>query len=61
MRLNREKLLNLWDLEDMPACDAGMQLVESFLMSCGEAVDRFWRRGAGGSSSADHGELHGTG
>ncbi|MDW5266960.1 MULTISPECIES: hypothetical protein [Acidobacteriaceae] len=45
MRLNREKLLNLWDLEDMPACDAGMQLVQAFLLSCGEAVDRFGEEG----------------
>jgi len=30
MRLNREKLLGLWDVEDMPACKAGMQLVEVF-------------------------------
>ena len=45
MRLNREKLLSLWDLEDMPACKAGMQLVEAFLVSCGEAVDRFGEEG----------------
>lgn len=45
MRLNREKLLSLWDLEDMPACDADMQLVEAFLVSCGEAVDRFGEEG----------------
>lgn len=41
MRLNREKLLSLWELEDMPLCDTGMQLVEAFLVNCGEAVDRF--------------------
>jgi hypothetical protein len=45
MRLDREKLLSLWDLEDMPACDAGMQLVEAFLVSCGEAIDRFGEEG----------------
>jgi hypothetical protein len=45
MHLNREKLLSLWDLEDMPECDAGMQLVEAFLVSCGEAVDRFGEEG----------------
>ena len=45
MRLNREKLLSLWDLEDMPACDAGMQLVEAFLVSYGEAIDRFGEEG----------------
>lgn len=31
----------------MPACDAGMQLVEAFLVSCGEAVDRFGEKGPG--------------
>ena len=45
MRLNREKLLGLWDVEDMPACKAGMQLVEAFLVSCGQAVDRFGEEG----------------
>jgi hypothetical protein len=45
MRLNREKLLRLWVLEDMPACKAGMHLVEAFLVSCGEAVDRFGEEG----------------
>jgi hypothetical protein len=45
MRLNREQLLSLWKPEDMPACEAGMQLVEEFLVSCGEAVDRFGEEG----------------
>jgi len=45
MRLDREKLLSLCDLEDMPACDAGIQLVEAFLVSCGEAIDRFGEEG----------------
>jgi hypothetical protein len=41
MHLSREKLLSLWDLEDMPACETGMHLAEAFLLSCGEALDRF--------------------
>ena len=45
MRLNKEKLLSLWDLEDMPACDAGTKLVEAFLVTCGEAIDRFGEEG----------------
>jgi hypothetical protein len=45
MRLNREKLLSLWELEDMPVCDAGMQMVEGFLVTCGEAIDRFREEG----------------
>lgn len=41
MPLSREKLLSLWNLEEVPTCDAGMQLAETFLVSCGEALDRF--------------------
>jgi hypothetical protein len=41
MRLNRDKLLTLWDTEDLPACESGMQLAEAFLLSCAEAVNRF--------------------
>jgi hypothetical protein len=41
MRLRREQLLSLWELEDMPACEAGMKFIEGFLTTCGEAVDRF--------------------
>ena len=40
MHLKRQKLLSLWELEDIPACDNGMRLAESFLLNCGEAVDR---------------------
>jgi hypothetical protein len=40
MRLRREKLLSLWELEDMLACEAGMKFIEEFLTTCGEAVDR---------------------
>jgi hypothetical protein len=45
MRLNKERLLGLWNLEDMPACDAGTQQVEAFLVSCSEAVDSVGEEG----------------
>jgi hypothetical protein len=38
MPIDRNALLNLWRLEDIPACDEGMQLARSFLISAGEAV-----------------------
>ena len=41
MRLNREKLLTLWNTEDLPACESGMQLAEAFLLSCAEGVNSF--------------------
>jgi hypothetical protein len=41
MRLNRDKLLTLWNTEDLPACEGGMKLAEAFLVSCAEAVNRF--------------------
>jgi hypothetical protein len=61
MRLNREKLLGLWDLEDIPACKAGMQLVEAFLVSCGQAVDRFGEEGPEDRLAQISGKLHGDG
>jgi hypothetical protein len=30
MRLDREKLLTLWNTEDLPACEGGMQLAQEF-------------------------------
>ena len=45
MRLNREKLLTLWNTEDLPACEGGMQLAQKFLFSCAEAVNRFGEEG----------------
>jgi hypothetical protein len=32
-------LLNLWKLEDMPACDEGMELARAFLNSCVKALE----------------------
>jgi hypothetical protein len=40
MPIDPKALLNLWSLEEMPACDEGMELARSFLVSAGEAVSR---------------------
>jgi len=32
-------LLNLWKLEDVPACDEGMELARAFLNSCVKALE----------------------
>ena len=36
--IDRAKLLALWPMEDMPACDEGMDLASIFLERCFEAV-----------------------
>ncbi|MGF7180367.1 hypothetical protein HDF11_001871 [Tunturiibacter psychrotolerans] len=38
--MDHDKLLALWDIEDIPACDVGMILAQAFLISCGEGVNR---------------------
>jgi hypothetical protein len=38
MPIDPKALLGLWRLEEMPACDEGMRLARSFLISAGEAV-----------------------
>jgi hypothetical protein len=40
MAIDRKAFLDLWNLVDMPACDAGMELATRFLERCGEGVDR---------------------
>ena len=40
MPIAREKLLALWDLDTLPACDEGMDLAKRFLERAGEAVDQ---------------------
>ena len=40
MGIDRKALLDLWNVVDMPACDAGMELATKFLETCGEGVDR---------------------
>jgi hypothetical protein len=38
MPINPNALLNLWSLEELPACDEGMEHARAFLTSAGEAV-----------------------
>ena len=40
MRLDRNALLALWKLDEMPACQTGLNLAYAFLESCGEGVSR---------------------
>jgi hypothetical protein len=40
MRIDRKVLMALWNMEDMPACGAGMEFATKFLETCGEGVDR---------------------
>jgi hypothetical protein len=40
MPIDRNALLALWNLENIPACDVGMELAKAFLESCGQGVDR---------------------
>jgi hypothetical protein len=38
--MDHQNLLNLWKLEDMPACEEGMELARMFLITAGEGVDK---------------------
>jgi hypothetical protein len=38
MPIDPNALLNLWNLEELPACDEGMEHARAFLTSAGEAV-----------------------
>jgi hypothetical protein len=40
MTIDRNALLALWKLEDIPACDVGMELARTYLETCGAGVDR---------------------
>jgi hypothetical protein len=40
MPIDTISLLSLWKLDEIPACDEGMELARSFLEACGDAVDR---------------------
>jgi hypothetical protein len=40
MPIDPKAMLNLWSLAEIPACDEGMELARSFLVSAGEAVSR---------------------
>ncbi|MBB5057460.1 hypothetical protein HDF16_002166 [Granulicella aggregans] len=39
--VDRNALLSLWKLDEIPACDKGMELSQAFLVCAGEFVDRF--------------------
>jgi hypothetical protein len=44
MPIDREELLGLWkNIEDIPACDEGMEYVRAFLEVAGECVDELGR------------------
>lgn len=38
--MNREALLKLWNMDEIPACDRGMELAQAFLVSAGDAFFR---------------------
>jgi hypothetical protein len=38
MPIQNDALLSLWDMENMPACDEGMDLAKRFLETAGECV-----------------------
>ena len=46
MPIDTISLLSLWKLEDIPACDEGMELARELLEACGTAVD-----GVGGADT----------
>ena len=39
MAIDRTQLLALWKLDELPACDEGMELAARFLERAGEALD----------------------
>jgi hypothetical protein len=41
---DHKTLLALWDLDNMPMCDKGMELARSFLEACGDAVANLGER-----------------
>ena len=49
MPVKTEALLSLWDMENMPACDEGMELARRFLEAAGECVNTL---GKGRTSSS---------
>ena len=52
MPVNNDALLSLWDIQNMPACNQGMELVRRFLEAAGECVNTLGR-GRTSSSRAD--------
>jgi hypothetical protein len=43
MPVQSDALLSLWDMENMPACDEGMELARRFLEAAGECVSTLGR------------------
>jgi hypothetical protein len=37
--MDPKALLDFWKLDEIPACNEGMMLAQTFLISCGRAVD----------------------
>jgi hypothetical protein len=54
MPIDRDKILSLWNLEDIPACDEGVILAQTFLEASGECVSNL---GLGRTSSTRAGLL----
>jgi hypothetical protein len=40
MRIDRTQLLALWKLDELPACEEGMELAARFLGRAGETVEK---------------------
>jgi hypothetical protein len=38
--MDHQALLNLWELEDMPACEKGMHFARAFLVAAGDGVNK---------------------
>jgi hypothetical protein len=38
--IDKQAFLSLWKLDELPACDEGMDLARRFLLRAGEAVDK---------------------
>ena len=38
--IDKQAFLALWKLDELPACDVGMELARFFLLRAGDAVDR---------------------
>jgi hypothetical protein len=40
LTMDPKALLDVWKMDEVPACDDGMKLAQAFLISCGRAVER---------------------
>lgn len=38
--MDKEAFLNLWSTEELPACEAGMELARTFVVTAAEGVDK---------------------